>query len=71
MNIEFLKKLAVRHPAIARLIEAMILSAVVYLISVIIDGEIYSQQALINATMSPVFLALSKYRRDIIKELNN
>jgi len=70
MNINYLEELAKNNPAIARLIEAALVSLVTYALAAVIGQEVFSTQAAVVAFSSPILLALQKRNRDLKKEIN-
>lgn len=65
MNIQAIQNIAVRYPALGRLIEAGIASALAYAIGAIYEGKLVSPQGLIQAFIAPAYMYLSKLNRDI------
>ena len=68
MNLPFLKKLAKKNPALARLIELSIYSIFVYILSAVTAGEVINQQAIVQAGCVPLIAYISKFKRDLEKE---
>ena len=65
MNIKFLKLLAKKEPALARLIELSIISWAVYILWATAEGNALSLQAWIQACLVPLIAYLSKLKRDL------
>lgn len=70
-NIKLLETLSKKYPALARLLEGVIglafIEAVYFLLTTIIDGVEFSWQGLLTAAALPIYLAVSKKRRDLLK----
>ena len=67
MDLEFLKILAQKCPALARAIEISIYSFSIYVIGAIIGDSVFSYQAMLVSLFTPVLAYLSKYKRDLGK----
>ena len=64
MNLEFLKKLARKNPALARLINSGIISASAYAVSCVMYHQLFSMQGLVVAFLAPIGLYLDKVNRN-------
>lgn len=67
LDLKCLGRLAKLHPACARLLEGIIgtvlIEALYYILSSVIEGVQFSWQGLIAAALLPLYMALGKYRR--------
>lgn len=68
MNISYLSTLAKEHPALARAIETAIACGFCYLIGIAVSGEAFSTQALITTILAPIYMMITKYKRDLEAE---
>ena len=67
MNIAYLAKLAESRPALARGIEAAIAAALSYLLGALAEGKAFSLSGLVMAVTMPLYMAATKWKRDITK----
>ena len=70
MNISYIQNIAVRYPALGRLIEAGIASALAYAVGALYEGKLVSIQGMIQAFITPLYMYLAKMNRDF-KNLEN
>jgi uncharacterized membrane protein len=68
MHIQFISNIAKENPALARLIEASLISWLAYLAWAVVEWKMFSTQWLIQAVMVPAYLAITKLNRDIWKK---
>lgn len=68
MNIPFIAKIAKTNPALARLLEASIISLAAYVLAAIVEGDPISLQAAVVALTTPIYLAVAKVKRDLEKK---
>ena len=64
MNLQFIANIAKEHPAIARMLEAMIISVATYIVTAVYSGQLIDSKAAIAALITPLYLGLTKYQRD-------
>ena len=67
MNIPYLAKLAQTRPALARALETALAAALSYILGAMAEWNAISLQGLIMATTMPLYMAATKYRREMEK----
>jgi hypothetical protein len=65
MDSKILKKISKKFPSIARGLEILCYSFIVYALTLILSGGTIDQQSLLQACIPPLLAFFGKYRRDL------
>lgn len=67
MDIKFIKNIAEQNPAFARAINIGILSCVAYMLGVVVQGNSFTIQGLLQMLLIPLLAYIDKLLRDAKK----